>query len=236
MRIPGLAHRGYPLRHPENTLRGFRAAMDLGFTHLELDVQLTRDGVPVVIHDPTVDRTTNGKGPVGSFTLRELRELDAGSGERIPTLEEALRLAKDRMIVDIELKQTGDAYPGMEEAVLDVVRREGVREQVFLTSFDHYAIERARTLDAEIELGLVIYGATPAVFPYMAEHRLRYLSVKHVFVTPAYVEEARKRDIQLIVWTPDDEATLRSWAAVPGLLVCTNNAEGWANLYAAAQK
>ncbi|MCI3926887.1 glycerophosphodiester phosphodiesterase [Paenibacillus sp. TRM 82003] len=232
MRIPGLAHRGYPLRHPENTIRGFQAALGLGFSHLELDVQLTRDGVPVVIHDPTVDRTTDGKGPVASYTLQELRELDAGSGEKIPTLEEALRFAKDRMIVDIELKQTGDAHPGMEEAVLDVVRREDVREQVFLTSFDHYAIERARTLDAEIELGLVIYGATPAVFPYMAEHRLRYLSVKHVFVTQAFVEEAGKNGVQLIVWTPDDESTLRSLAAVPDLLICTNNAEGWAKIYA----
>ncbi len=116
-------------KFPENTIRGFRAALELGFTHVELDVHLTRDGVPVVIHDPSVNRTTNGQGLVKSYTLQELRELDAGDGERIPTLEEALLFAKDRMIVDIELKQTGDFYPGLEEAAVDVIRRTGWRSR-----------------------------------------------------------------------------------------------------------
>ncbi|WP_166245096.1 glycerophosphodiester phosphodiesterase [Paenibacillus turpanensis] len=229
MKVKGLAHRGYPLQQPENTMAGFQAALELGFTHLELDVQLTRDGVPVVIHDPTVNRTTNGQGEVRSFTLEEFRTLDAGKGERVPTLEEVLRFAKDRMLVDVELKQTGDAYPGLEEAVLKVIRETGMEKQVFVTSFDHYAIERMRALDVEIELGLVIYGATPSVFPYMREHGIRYLSMKYVFLTDSYVEACRQNGVQLIVWTPDNEEVLKQLIGrYPELLICTNNLDGLA--------
>lgn len=84
MTVRGLAHRGYPLKYPENTMLGFRKALELGCTHLELDVQLTKDGVPVVIHDPTVNRTTNGTGEVKSFTFEEIRRLDAGQGKPSP--------------------------------------------------------------------------------------------------------------------------------------------------------
>jgi len=231
MEIRGLAHRGYPLKYPENTMLGFRKALELGFSHLELDVQLTKDGVPAVIHDATVDRTTNGTGAINSFTLEEIRKLDAGQGEVVPTLEEALLFAKDRMIVDIELKQMGDTYPGLEQKVIDLIKETGMEKQVFLTSFDHYSIERARSIDPDIELGLVIYGATPSIFPYLDEIGARYVSVKYVYVTPAFMEEARKRGIQLIVWTPDNEAELVSLTQYPELLIVTNNLDGWAKVY-----
>lgn len=227
MTIRGLAHRGYPLKHPENTLLGFRAAIELGFTHLELDVHLTKDGVPVVIHDPTVNRTTNGTGAVNDYTLDELLKLDAGQGEFVPTLEEVLLLAKDRILVDIELKQTGNAIPGLEAAVIEVVKRVEMLDQVFITSFDHYSIARVRELDAQIELGLVIYGATPAIFPYIKQLGAKYVSLKHLFLTAEFAAEARQHDVQLIAWTPDHEDELRFLRAnYPDVLICTNNLEG----------
>ncbi|GIP16582.1 glycerophosphoryl diester phosphodiesterase [Paenibacillus montaniterrae] len=227
MTIRGLAHRGYPLKHPENTLLGFRAAIELGFTHLELDVHLTKDGVPVVIHDPTVNRTTNGTGAVKDYTLDELLKLDAGQGEFVPTLEEVLLLAKDRILVDIELKQTGNAIPGLEAAVIEVVKRVEMLDQVVITSFDHYSIARVRELDAQIELGLVIYGATPAIFPYMKQLGAKYVSLKHLFLTAEFAAEARQHDVQLIAWTPDHEDELRFLRAnYPDVLICTNNLEG----------
>ncbi|AZS13958.1 glycerophosphodiester phosphodiesterase [Paenibacillus lutimineralis] len=234
-KIHGIAHRGYPHKHPENTLRGFRAALELGFDHLELDVQLTSDGVPVVIHDATLDRTTNGLGLVRSYTLQELKQLDAGDGERIPTLEEALLLLKDRLTVDIELKQTGDAMPGLEQTVLDVINRLGMKDQVILSSFDHYSIERVRELDSEIAIGLISYGASASLFPYLAQLHGKYLSVKHVYVTPSFIERCREEDVRLMVWTPDDEASLRVWSEYPDLLVCTNNLEGWISVTEARQ-
>jgi len=198
---------------------------------VELDAQLTKDGVPVVIHDPTVNRTTNGTGLVRSLTLQELKQLDAGAGERIPTLEEVLLLLKDRIIVDIELKQTGDAMPGLEAAVLEVIRRTGTRDQVIITSFDHYSVERVRGLDPDIAIGLISYGASASLFPYLKQLRGQYLSVKHVYVTPAFVERCRDEGVRLIVWTPDEEELLQSWSAYTDVLICTNNLEGLASLY-----
>ncbi|MDK8181446.1 glycerophosphodiester phosphodiesterase family protein [Paenibacillus sp. UMB4589-SE434] len=231
MAIRGIAHRGYPLKYPENTMVGFQAALEFQFSHVELDVQLTKDGIPVVIHDPTVNRTINGEGTVKSYTLAELRKLDAGLGERIPTLEEALLFLRDRVCIDLELKQTGNLYPGLEEAVLEVVRQTGTESQVILTSFDHYSVERIRKLDAHIQLGLIMFGASPAVFPYMKQLNACALSVRHLYLTSEYIERCAEEGVQLMAWTPDDEPSMLKLAAYPDILVCTNNLEGWANVH-----
>lgn len=226
--IPGLAHRGYPKKYPENTFSSFQAALDLSFTHLELDVQLTKDGVPVVIHDTTVNRTTNGKGRVIDYLFDDLRKLDAGGGQPIPTLQEVLKLAKGRAKVDIELKQSGDLYPGLEEKVLGTIRECGVKDEVFVTSFDHYSIMKMRELSSEIDLGLVIYGATPSVFPLAEQIRARYVSVKYIYLNDDFVGRCKEQGIQIIAWTIDDEQDMRSLRArYPHIWVCTNELEKW---------
>ncbi|MDF2644645.1 MAG: glycerophosphodiester phosphodiesterase [Paenibacillus sp.] len=226
--ILGLAHRGYPRKVPENTLASFQAALDLSYSHLELDVQLTKDGVPVVIHDTTVNRTTNGKGRVVDFTFDELRKLDAGGGGQIPTLEEVLQLANGKAKVDIELKQSGNLYPGLEQKVLDVVRSCDALDQVFVTSFDHYSIVRMRELSREIELGLVLYGATPAVFPLAKQIDARYVSVKYIYLTDEFVQRCDEQGIQLIAWTIDDEQDMHDIRSqYPHIWVCTNELERW---------
>ena len=114
------AHRGWCSKYPENTMSAFKAALDIGVDQIETDVRITKDGYLVLIHDNTVDRTTNGKGRVRDLTLNELKELDAGNGEKIPTLEEFMELVKDHptMTLDIELKE----YPteGWEEIAFSV--------------------------------------------------------------------------------------------------------------------
>ncbi|MBQ9083995.1 MAG: hypothetical protein IJY28_10975 [Clostridia bacterium] len=101
------AHRGWRARYPENTMAAFRAALELGTDQIETDVRVTRDGALVLIHDDTVDRTTNGHGKVCELTLAELKALDAGNGERIPTLDELMELVKDHptITLDLELKE-----------------------------------------------------------------------------------------------------------------------------------
>lgn len=226
----GLAHRGYPKKVPENTLPSFQAALDLQFSHLELDVNMTKDGVPVVIHDPTVDRTTNGSGYVKDFTLQELQQLQTAEGEPVPTLEEVLRLAKGRATVDIELKQSGNLYPGMEERVLQCIRDCGMMDQVFVTSFDHYSIIRLRELDPDIDLGYVIYGATPSIFPLAKETRARYVSVKYIYLTDEFVRRCEDNGLQIIAWTVDDEAAMKQLMQVyPNVWICTNELERWKN-------
>ncbi|MBE6665796.1 MAG: hypothetical protein E7603_06220 [Ruminococcaceae bacterium] len=136
------AHRGWRSRYPENTMEAFRAAVELGVDQIETDVRITKDGELVLIHDDKVDRTTNGSGKVCEKTLAELRALDAGNGEKIPTLMELMELVKDHptMTLDLELKE----YPteGREEIafevcdrVLDIVDRYGFTDRVVINSF-----------------------------------------------------------------------------------------------------
>ncbi|HEX9075950.1 MAG TPA: glycerophosphodiester phosphodiesterase family protein, partial [Anaerolineae bacterium] len=138
-----IAHRGASNWAPENTLAAFQRACALGADGIELDVTLTRDGVPVVIHDDTVDRTTNGKGAVAQMTLEEIRSLDAGSwysaefrGEKIPTLAGVLQAVGQCGLVDIELKGTKLKADGLEAAAIRAVESAGMHERVILSSFN----------------------------------------------------------------------------------------------------
>src|SRR5262252_5883544 len=111
-------HRGNPAEHPENTLASFRSAIELGVDLIECDVHLSADGELIVIHDHTLDRTTNGTGLVVQRSLADLRRLDAGGGERIPVLAEVCELARDRVGLAVELKQIPIPYPGLEEKLV----------------------------------------------------------------------------------------------------------------------
>ncbi|MBV9354252.1 MAG: glycerophosphodiester phosphodiesterase [Chloroflexi bacterium] len=163
-----IAHRGASGERPENTLAAFDRAADLGAPWVELDVQLTRDDQPVVVHDPTLDRTTDGRGRVRDHTFAELERLDAGrwfasayAGERIPTLAAVLAWARRRGIrVDVEIKNGPIFYEGIVERVLATITATGTADQVLVTSFDHHAIAHLRQLDATIATGL-LYAARP---------------------------------------------------------------------------
>jgi glycerophosphoryl diester phosphodiesterase len=142
-----IAHRGYRKRYPENTLAAFAAAFDAGAGMVELDVTLTMDRRVVVLHDDTLDRTTDGRGQVRGFTLEELKQLDAGSwfdprftGERLPTLEEVLNLCPARGMVNIEIKagafEAGRLPDAIEEQVLTAVAERGMGDRVLISSFE----------------------------------------------------------------------------------------------------
>ncbi len=231
MKIRGVAHRGYPLRYPENTMSSYKAAFDLGFTHLELDVHLSKDGVPVLMHDPTIDRMTDGQGWVKDYTLEELRRFRVGKDETIPTLEEALLFAKDKMTVNVELKQYGDLYPGLEETVLEILKKTDMLDQVYISSFDHYSIARMRKLSDEVELGLIQWGATPAVVPFMEEIRARYLSLRTEYLTDEYVDLCERSGIQLMVWPVNLKWQFDKAARYPSVLCVTDDLEGFKEMY-----
>ncbi|HZG83415.1 glycerophosphodiester phosphodiesterase [Paenibacillus sp.] len=222
-----VAHRGYPVRYPENTLSSFEAALQLNYAYLELDVQLSKDGVPVVIHDYTVDRVTDGTGAVKDFTLQELKRLKVHGKEEIPTLREALELAKGRAIVSVELKQAGDLYPGLEEKTLRVIEELGMREHVYLLSFDHYSITRVRELDWHIPAGITISAASPFLFEAIKAWNLQYFAAPTRYITPAFVQRAEEAGVQLIVWPADTLAEMEKLRAYPSLLATTNELEKW---------
>ena len=228
MKIRGIAHRGYPAKYPENTLVSFQAARDMGYTQLELDVHLSKDGVPVVMHDAAIHRMTNGKGMIKDYTVEQLKQFRIAGTEEIPTLEESLRLVKGEMIVNIDLKQTGDYYTGMEEAVLDVLRATDMVDQVYLMSLDHFSLIKMRKLSPDVELGVSFIGSMPCVLPFMKEIRAQYLGVKLCFLTDEYYRMIEEHGYELIAWPVNSEADMSLVVEkYPSALVTTNDLGMW---------
>jgi glycerophosphoryl diester phosphodiesterase len=163
--ILNIGHRGAARYYPENTMISFQAAYRMQADMIELDVALSRDGIPVVIHDDLVDRTTNGTGLVSEFSVRELKQLDAGSwmhpvfaGEKIPTLREALLWAQDRIPINIEIKDTAidDGEPASIVAkVVALVEELQMDHQVLISSFDPVILPQIRGLNAKLATGLL---------------------------------------------------------------------------------
>ena len=161
-----IAHRGFSACCPENTLAAFRGAIDTGAPMIELDVNLSKDRQLVVIHDETVDRTTNGSGAVNAFTLKQLSRLDAGSwfhprfaGERIPALDEVLKQVAPRAHINIEIKSHQSTVPGLigriEQRVINLVSARRVKKRVLISSFDQTVLKRIKQLDPAMDVALI---------------------------------------------------------------------------------
>ena len=161
-----IAHRGYRAKYPENTLASFSAALDIGVKMIELDVMLTRDRKMVVIHDATLERTTDGHGQVNGYTLQELKALDAGSwfhpsfaGERLPELEEVLDLVSDRTLLNIEIKS--NAYEphhppdAIERQVVELVRRKKAHASVLISSFEWKILDSVASMETPPAIALI---------------------------------------------------------------------------------
>jgi len=190
-----IGHRGARLYEPENTLRSFKRALDLGVDAVEFDVRKTKNGKIVVIHDEKVDRTTNGKGLVKDLTLKEIKLFDAGQGERIPTLEETLDFMDREAKMLIELKEND-----LEENVLNLVSHAGLTDNVIIISFLEEALRRVRELNSKVETGL-IYSRHKNPVKTALELKANYLLPLYRFTHSADVEKAHKNGLKVIVWT-----------------------------------
>ena len=231
---PIMAHRGWSSRAPENTLAAIKLAVDEDCIHsIEIDVQLTKDGVPVIIHDFHVDRTTNGTGLVKELTLNELRKLDAGSwfspkfkGEKIPTLEEVLELSKGRKRLNLELKTAGDMYRGLAEKVVWLVEKFQMENEVIITSFDHEKLKQVRQLTSNIEIGLIIEGNPPLLDEQLQYVGANTISMSFLFITPSFVEHHLNQERKIVVWTPNslEEITFVKQMSEK-IEICTNYPE-----------
>lgn len=159
------AHRGSSGSHPENTIVAFKEAERAGADGIEIDVNMTKDNELVVIHDQTVDRTTNSKGRVIDFTLEEVQKFDAGSWfseefteERIPTLKEVLHLVQDnKLLLNIELKNVGIHYPQIEEKMIKEIEDYDLEDQVIISSFNHYSLKKINELNPKLECAILSF-------------------------------------------------------------------------------
>ena len=201
-------HRGNPADHPENTLASFRSAIELGCDMVECDVHLTTDGELAVIHDHTLERTTNGSGLVGAHTLAELRELDAGQGERIPLLEELIELVRDRVGLVIETKQNPIPYPGLEEKLVATLRERDMVEHVSVISFHHLCIRHLKEVAPDVDAGII--DASRPIDPVGMLRAARADLYSSYFGTldPAMRAELRAAGAAVGVWTVDDDLSL----------------------------
>jgi glycerophosphoryl diester phosphodiesterase len=220
-----IAHRGDSAHRPENTLAAFASALEVGADLVEFDVQLTREGHVVIVHDPTLDRTTTGTGRVVERTLAEIRALSAGypdrfgtayAGERVPTLAEALAFLRERSRVMVEMKVeavTADAEGGIEARTIEEVRRAGMEKDVVLISFSRTALQRCRQQAPDIMRGHLFHQATPTEVVegaravgcelVMPEKSLLSLEMR---------DRCREAGLRMASWVIDDPEELRSLA------------------------
>jgi glycerophosphoryl diester phosphodiesterase len=190
-----IGHRGARTTEPENTLRSYGKALEIGVDAIELDVRKTRDNQIVVIHDADVKRTTNGKGLVADLTLKEIKELSTDKNEKIPTLEEALEFIDSKAKILIELKEQG-----LEQQVLEAVKSKKLEKNVVITSFLEEALQKTRELNNTVETGL-IYAKHPHPEKTALELKANYLISLYRFTHTANVEKAHKNGLKVIVWT-----------------------------------
>jgi glycerophosphoryl diester phosphodiesterase len=145
-----IAHRGGPAYAPENTLAAFQTAVDQGADWLEFDVQMTQDGELIVIHDETVDRTTDGTGTLAGLTLEQIRSLDAGQGEKVPTFEEVIELARANGVKILPEAKSAHLYPGMEAKMLAELEELGYLDQTAVQSFETESLEKLQGLNPDV--------------------------------------------------------------------------------------
>jgi glycerophosphoryl diester phosphodiesterase len=190
-----IGHRGARAYEPENTLRSYKKALEIGVDAVELDVRKTQDNQLVVIHDADVKKTTNGKGLVSELTLKQIKEFSTEKGEKIPTLKEALDFLDKKVKILIELKEEG-----VEEKVLSLVREGGLQKNVIIVSFIEDALRKVRELDKEVETGL-IYAKHKNPIKSALDLKAQYLVAFYRFTHTANVQKAHENGLKVIVWT-----------------------------------
>jgi glycerophosphoryl diester phosphodiesterase len=209
-----IGHRGYAARYPENTLPSLEGALAAGCRSLEWDVHVSSDGVPVLFHDDTLERTTDGAGPVHDQPMDRLRELDAGAwfdsrfrGTRIPTLEEALEALEgrvDRIYPEVK-RAGGDA--GL-VAILEILRASPLHSRTILISLDLALLPQVRRLDPELTLGWVVSrpeDLEPSARAVLADGNAVLDPDRRLLLAePDRTRELVARGVPLVTWTVDD--------------------------------
>jgi glycerophosphoryl diester phosphodiesterase len=219
-RLPlNLAHRGARRVAPENTIPAFLKALALGADGIELDVQLSRDGEMVVIHDFTLERTTSGAGPVAAQRLEELRALDAGAwfggewaGTQIPTLADVFDALPSHAYVNVELKYDGVRSNGLEQAIAAFISERDLFERVLVSSFNPFMLGRLRRIDPRIPIGLLFAPDMPPGLRHGELARWLRPDALHPHfsqVRPSLISSAHALGRKLNTWTVNDPEVMR---------------------------
>ncbi|MDQ1146952.1 glycerophosphoryl diester phosphodiesterase [Bacillus sp. SORGH_AS 510] len=218
-----IGHRGAAAYCPENTYASFNKALELGVDYLELDIQMTRDGEIVVIHDPTVNRTTNAKGRVKDFTLKEIQKLDAGSwfhptfsNERIPSFSDFLDTYAGKVGLLIELKKPS-LYPGIEEKVANELLKRGLatgeEDQIIVQSFDQSAMKNFHHLLPKVPIGILVKKAALNGLSHKElssySNYATYVNPKLTMVNKKLIRKIHHYGFKTMIWTVNRNSDIR---------------------------
>lgn len=202
--IKTIGHRGAAALEPENTLRGFRKAIELGLDYVEFDIHRCKSGELVVMHDETVDRTTNGNGFVKDLTLQQLKKLDAGKGEQIPTLQEAIDCCKEKIKMCIELK----AARLENDTVAEIIDNNVVESSMVKSFFHEYSKnvkEIAAAKNLQLKTGILIVGNPVDIVEVAKAAKADFVSANHCFVDGRMVKLLKNAGLGITVWNCDNE-------------------------------
>lgn len=195
-----IAHRGGPAYAPENTLSAFRRAINQGVDWLEFDVQMTRDDELVVIHDESVDRTTDGTGEVGDLTFDQIRALDAGNGEQVPAFKEVVNLAKLNGVRILPETKSANLYPGIETKLLQVLEELDYVDQTVVQSFVPASLDTLHRLNPDLKF-CALYGLWKFdVRNPPADAKFVCPMAEMVLLNPSMIRQAHREGRQVFVW------------------------------------
>lgn len=210
-----IGHRGAMGSAPENTAASFKKALQNEADGVEFDVHLSKDGIPVVIHDERVDRTTRSSGLIKELTLEQIKQLDAGSyysdefrGEKILTLEETLEIVKETEIINIEFKNGPVFYEGMEEIVLKIIDNFKLIEKIIISSFNHYSIKNVKKISPHIKTGLLYMAGLYQPWDYARKIGAEAIHPYFASLTPEIVTQCQKNGIEVNVFGANTNAII----------------------------
>jgi glycerophosphoryl diester phosphodiesterase len=210
------AHRGYSGKYPENTMIAFKKALECGVDGIELDVQLTKDGEVVIIHDETIDRTTTGKGFVVDYTYEELEKFDASfkfkdlGFNKIPTLREYFQLVKDYDIVtNVELKTGINEYLGIEEKVWELIKEYNLEKKVIISSFNHFSVMRMKKIAPQLKYGFLSEDWIIDAGKYTHSHGVQCYHPRFNNLVPDVIKELKKYNLEINTWTVNLEEDMK---------------------------
>ncbi|MGB4588317.1 MAG: glycerophosphodiester phosphodiesterase [Clostridiaceae bacterium] len=226
-----VAHRGFSELYPENTMLSYKKALEAHCDGIELDVQLSKDGELVIIHDETLDRTTNGTGNVKNYTLKELKELDASfifAGKyginKIPTLKEYFNFIKDFSIyTNIEIKNSIIEYPEIEEKLIALIREYQLTDKVIISSFNHQSIQKCKKLAPEIKGGFITGSWIINAGSYTKKSGVEFFHPRYVYLKPLNIWELHRNGIKVHAWTVNEEKEMRTLIRQGIYGIITNN-------------
>jgi glycerophosphoryl diester phosphodiesterase len=228
LKILNIAHRGYSGKFEENTMIAFEKAIEYKANGIETDVQLSKDNIPVLIHDETLDRTTDGKGYVKDYNLAELKKFRTKSGEEIPTLKEFFELVADSnlKVLNLELKNSIFSYEGLEEKVLKMIYEYDIQEKIIISSFNHLSLIKVRELDKEIKLGALTTSTLANVPRYLKDIAVEcYHPCFPSILNEEYVKEIQEAGIEINPYTVNEEEHMKMVIKLNTDSIITNEVE-----------